>query len=426
MINAHRRFAFYFNRQQSLFTHDCFRLWGVVLVITALIGPGVLAKDQADIELDSYASKHYLIHSNLSKKEARVFGKHMDRIFNAYKKRFQNLGLSVKNNAAMPLFLLRTQEQYATFMSQYQINAVNTGGMFFVRHEIQGLATFTQGRPATETFDILQHEGFHQFAFKYLGANLPIWVNEGLAQYFEDGIFVKGDLKLDLANARRIASIKTAIAEGRDIDFEQMLSMTDEQWSNTLAASPEQANLLYDQAWSMVFFLATAERGRYVEPFKRYLQAMASGTDSMQAFYESFRLTRVEPFHKAWQQYAREAQPDTVNIVLERLNFLGHALRYMKERNMAMPLSTAHLRSQLQKLQYRTLRTTHGITTETSSQDESLYRYPSGRAKRFFKILPPAGDDLPPGITAPGLKPRPTVIWSRDFDGQLMQDVVFH
>jgi hypothetical protein len=310
-------------------------------------------------------------------------------------------------------------------MANYDINAANTGGMFFYRKEIQGLSTFTQGRPATETFAILQHEGFHQFAFRYMGINLPIWVNEGLAQYFEDGIFVKKKLQLDLANARRIESVKAAVREGRDIDFDRMLSMSDDKWSSTLAASPTEASLLYDQAWSMVFFLATARRGRYVKPFRRYLIAVANGTESMEAFHDAFKLEEVKPFQEAWRDYALEAEPDTVNIVMERLNFLGHALRFMSQRDMPMPRTTAELRNRLQKMRYRAIRTSHGLTTEISSMDESVYRYPVGSTQRYFRMLGPARRDLPSALAAPGLKPEPIVVWSRDGDGQLMQDIAF-
>ncbi len=400
-----------------------FRLWVLALVLGWALPAA--AQEQAILELDSYSSDHYVIHTNLTKKEARIFGKHMDRVFKAYQRKFSNLGLAARNNTAMPLYLLRTREQYIAFMANYGINATNTGGMFFYRKEIQGLSTFTQGRPATETFAILQHEGFHQFAFKYMGANLPIWVNEGLAQYFEDGIFVKKKLQLDLANARRIESVKAAVRNGRDIGFDRMLSMSDDKWSSTLAASPSEASLLYDQAWSMVFFLATARRGRYVKPFRQYLVAVANGTESMQAFHSAFKLKDVKPFQEAWRDFALEAEPDMVNIVMERLNFLGHALRFMSQRDMPMPRTTAELRNRLQKMRYRAIRTSHGLTTEISSMDESVYRYPVGREQRYFRMLKPARPDLPPSLAAPRLKPEPIVVWSRDGDGQLMQDIAF-
>lgn len=379
------------------------------------------------VALETYASEHYTIHTNLTRDEARMYGRHMDRLFKAYEQRFANLGLRARDTSAMPLYLFRGREQYVRFMNdQVMLNASNSGGMFFFRRDIQGLATFTQDRPLTETLAVLQHEGFHQFAFRYIGTGLPIWVNEGLAQYFEDGIFVKGRLVLDLANGERIESIKAALAENRTISFDVMLSMTDEQWSQTLQSDPRRAALLYDQAWSMVFFLATADRGRYVEPFRNYLKAVADGRDSAAAFREAYRLTETQSFERAWQRWAAQAEPDPVNITLARLNFLGHAVQFLHEHDMPMPKTVQELRNQLQKIRYRAIKVSHDITTEINSMDEAVYRYPiGGKSNRYFDVLAPTRADLPPCLAATGLNPQPMIVWSRDAEGKLIQDVVF-
>jgi hypothetical protein len=397
---------------------------GLAFACLAMAQPS--AGDDAVVDLKPYASTHYVIHTDLPKREARVFGKHMDRVFETYHQKFSNIGLAQRDNTPMPLYLLRTREQYVAFMAQYDINAANTGGMFFVQRQIHGLATFARDRPVTETFAILQHEGFHQFAFQYVGTELPIWVNEGLAQYFEDGIFVQDELQLNLANARRIEAVKAALQAGRTMSFDRMLSMTNTQWAATLESDPEMATLLYDQAWSMVFFLATADRGRYVRPFRQYLHDVANRRDSLEAFHNAYRMQDTEPFERAWRRWAAEAQPDTVNIVLERLNFLGHALQFLKEHDMPMPRTTSQLRSSLQQLQYRAIRTSHGLTTEISAMDEAMYRYPvDGPRPLMFQMLAPARDDLPPRLSAPGLDPTPMLIWSRDDHGKLIQDLVF-
>ena len=39
------------------------------------------------------------------------------------------------------------------------------------------------------TWHTVQHEGFHQFAHVVIRGDLPIWVNEGLAEYFGEAVF---------------------------------------------------------------------------------------------------------------------------------------------------------------------------------------------------------------------------------------------
>ena len=115
-----------------------------------------------------------------------------------------------------------------------------------------------------------------------------------------------------------------------------------------------------------------------------------------------------------------------MNIVLERLNFLGHALQFLKEHDMPMPRTTSQLRDVLQRLRYRAILTSHRLTTEISAMDDSLYVYPvAGPRPPMFKMLEPARDDLPPRLSAPGLDPTPMLTWSRDDQGKLIQDLVF-
>ena len=397
-------------------------LWLVVVLCAVCADTGVAEAER----LRAYPSKHYAIETALSRKETRPLARHMDRIFAAYHDKFQDIGLEAKRAKPMALYLFRTQKQYLRFLAKHEIDGTNTGGMFIYRRQLQGLATFTQGRSVTETFAVLQHEGFHQFAFHYIGPELPIWVNEGLAQYFEDGIFVRGKLQLDLANAERIASVKAALKERRAIDFERMLSITSEQWSEVLKTDPAEARLLYDQAWSMAFFLVTTEQGRRARPFHAYLKAVAKGRSSAAAFRTAFDIRDTASFERQWRKYARSAEPDAINVALWRLGFLGQALRVLTEQKMDRPRDIDDLRRTLRKVRFRAVRTSHGLTTEMSAMDDSFYEYPVGRRRtRKFQLLERSRNDLPPRITAPGLKPEPTLVWSRNAEGELVQDVEF-
>jgi len=395
---------------------------GVLVICAILIGaaPAQAAK------LKPYYAKHYAIQTALTRDETRVLAEHMDRVFEAYQRKFARMGLQAKKQKPMEMYLFRTRKQYVRFMAGHKVSAANTGGMFFYLPKIRGLATFTQDRSVTETCAVLQHEGFHQFAFNYIGPKLPIWVNEGLAQYFEDGILVRGRLHLDMANARRIESIKDALRNRRAIDFARMLSISESEWSEVLKASPDNARLLYDQAWSMVFFLATAENGRYVKPFREYLRTVADGSESAAAFRQAFGAPDMGVLERQWHQFALAAEPDAINIAITRLTFLGQALQVLFEKKMPMPEDLDELRKTLRRAQFRITRTSHGLTTEYLATDDSLYRYPMGRnGARKFQLLGRARDDLPPRITAQGMKPEPTLVWSRDAEGKLVQDVVF-
>ncbi len=412
--------------QRKMFSLPRRAVYGLTCSVAVLVC--LLAAGQADakikLELQKFRSKSYLIHTNLTRDEVRAFGKHMDTVFDQYEERFRDF--HARTSQQMPLYLLRTENEYQRFMATQDINATNTGGMFFFSPKSQGLATWAQGRSRSQTFQVLQHEGFHQFAFNHLGQDLPTWINEGLAQYFEDAIIVGDKMTIGLANARRVEQVKHALDSHNAIEFAHLVGFTADEWAGTLHGDPNRAALMYAQSWSIVFFLIHGENDRYQPAFARYLHKVSAGRDHQTAFYEAFGTDSLRPLAKHWDQFASQQQPDPINTAASRMEFLGEALRFMYQQGETAPKSIKKLRDSLQARHFVLTRKSHGITVEITADDPDLYRYQRRNGSTgLFKILEPSRDDLPPRITATGLHPEPTLVWSRDNEGALVQDIEY-
>ena len=402
-------------------------LWSAMaLLLSALAGT---AGAQTSNDLREFRSRHYVVNTTLSRDEARVFADHMDQIYAEYQRRFANSGMQPRNTDPMPLFLFRSQFEYQNFLSEYGISGANTGGMFFVQADVQGLATYTQGKSLSQVFAILQHEGFHQFAYRYFGPDLPIWVNEGLAQYFEDGVLVDSRLHLNSSNAARVASVKAALHGGYCIDFDRIVQINPNDWGRTLNSSPAQASLLYDQSWSMVHFLITADDGRLRKHFEQYLRLIGTGEAPMDAFAQAFGTRETGEFEKVWRTYAEKTQPDALSVTRTRMEFLGQGIKFLHENGAPMPRTIGQLRTTLQRINFRAISTQHGIERQISARDENVYRYPGSDSSsaRIFEIAAPADDSgLLPTLSAPGLSPQPSLVWSRNHAGELVMDIRYH
>jgi hypothetical protein len=376
-------------------------------------------------DLTVYTSPHYRIHANLTPGEVHDFATHMELIFTEYQKRFSSF--SSRHQAPLELFLFRKREQYMDFMKERGIDATNSGGMFVYSEEAKGLFTFVQGRGRALTYETLQHEGFHQFAFDYLGPGLPVWVNEGLAQYFQDGLLVQGTMTIGLVNGTRLAAVKASLKTTGAADFDRLIKMTDAQWTATLITKPQESSLLYDRAWSITYFLIHAEGGRFRPAFETYLTLLSQDRQPADAFAQAFGSPDTTSFYKRWAAYIQALEPDAINVAITRMEFLGQSLRWLHEQGEPMPHSMEELRTVLQHDGYVATRTTHGITFEFNARNNALYEFPLQRGGTGkFQVLAPDAHGLPPRVTAPGLKPRPTVFFSKDPDGQLVEDVEFN
>ena len=108
-------------------------------------------------------------------------------------------------------------------------------------------------------FARLYHEALHAYVENYLFPRsqyeVPIWLHEGLAQFFQSGRMEADTLRID-------APLPTALASAqRDLSSEspvQLLNVLYARRSDFLDS--EQGQYLYAHAWALVFYL-TIERG---------------------------------------------------------------------------------------------------------------------------------------------------------------------
>lgn len=405
------------------------RLLALLLIWLMLVPTHVAAQDgvirfEPTPTLTVYRSKHYRIYTNLSQRETVPYGRHMDALFEQYDKRFRSLG--DQRIQRMPLYLFETDQQYDRFLQEHDIDASHSGGMFFVTHKLQGLATWVDSRSQRKTFEVLQHEGFHQFAWHAIGPSLPVWLNEGLAQYFEHAVIdEEGRMTLGLTSRSRIERVKAAIQRNDTLPISQLMHVSSEQWASVLREKPDRANLLYAQSWSLAYFLIHGDHGEHQPKLLDYLKRLSRGERSDDAVFMAFGKNGIESLADDWRRFARNQQTDNVAEASERLIFLGTGLRLLAEQDEAMPDDLNALRQTLQRYGFRLRRSDMGVTRSLSAKDEKLYRYDRGNGERDFVLLNPDRPGLPPCITAPGLDPEPTLIWYRDDDGKLVQDITY-
>ncbi len=391
-----------------------------IIAILLCLLPAAGAQAEDPVAFQRYATEHYDLFTNLTKAEAQPIGRHMDAVFTEYARRFERAGLERIRHGRMPLYLLRTQDDYLRFLKSAGLDATNTSGLFFIQQRLQGLATWTQGRSLSETYGVLQHEGFHQFAHAHFRASLPIWVNEGLAEYFEDAILVSGSLKVGIVSGRRVTTLKNAIRAGKVVPMGEVLSIRDDQWLSSIRANPQTAALMYDQAWSIVHFLISLPRDRGGALFESYLRDLGKGVPHAQAWAAAYGAIDPERLEAAWRQHVLKLKADDLHTALANMEFLASAMRYLHERGKTPPPSLAELRRAMQGIGFSAVRRQHGYTVRTSAQDETVYQYaPQENVRRSFILLEPARADLLPRITAPGLSPEPTLTWLRDATGAL-------
>ncbi len=155
-------------------------------------------------------------------------------------------------------------------------------------------------------FQILYHEAFHAYLANYVfaaeEAEVPHWLNEGLAQVFETAILEAGDLRIDHADPERLAAVKAGLAKGELVALADLLTAGHRQFVVAHASEQQVSDRYYLASWALAFYL-TAERNKLSTPeLERYVAACKRSGDPVSAF-RAWVGQALEAFEKEFHQY---------------------------------------------------------------------------------------------------------------------------
>jgi hypothetical protein len=290
----------------------------------AWLAPGV-----ASAQMRTTETAHYIVHTDVDPELAQDLARRMDSMYDEYARRLVEFA-PPQDGKRFEVYIYRRRADYLNFTNN---RYPNTGGMFMSGRNTLAAVLEGQGRDALRR--TLQHEAFHQFAFTAIGPNLPIWVNEGLAQVFEEGIFNGQQFWLGQVPPRRLRQLEADMAARRLLDFPTLLAMSDDQWNEGLADKLKAATQ-YSQAWAMTHFLVFAPDAdgnpRYRSRLIDMLRAVhTNGAEGMPAFTGAFG-DNIAGFQRRFVEYANQLTATPQATYIEHQDVLADMLTELRSR----------------------------------------------------------------------------------------------
>lgn len=351
--------------------------WNLTHLVALLLAAGSLLATAAPADASPrrlIQSRHYRIYSDLDRSFTDELARRMDRMYEEYDRRLADFA----PQGEVPMLeahLFARRKDYQRFIND---EIARTAGIFIPMRNC--LAAVLEGVSRDEFYRTLQHEAFHQFAHNRIARNLPAWLNEGLAEIFEDGLWTGDGFHLGQVPVWRVDKLRRDMEHRRLIDFNTLMHWDHVKWNAQMTDS-RRASVQYNQAWAMVHFLvfSTDGDGRplYRARLIDMLHRLSDGKSGWDAFREAFS-DNVAGFQARFVTYARNLAPTDEAVYIDHQSVLAHMLRLLHDEGKSFR-TMAEFRAHVTHHRLQLYRDIDGDRFTTAADPSPYFRFLNGQ-----------------------------------------------
>lgn len=202
------------------------------------------------------------------------------------------------------VIVFRNEASFVPFKPLYQGRPANVAGFFQPGDDVNYIAiSLDPGEP--DPFST----AFHEYVHLHLKDNVPgvpLWLNEGLAEFYGSMQFSGSEALLGAPLAHYIQLLRT----------QEMLPLS--TLFSISSNSPhyneqEKSGIFYGQSWALVHYLMLGRGGGRQDQFKRFLQQVGRGDAPAKALEDSFGMT-VADAENELKAYVRRGEFSALRI----------------------------------------------------------------------------------------------------------------
>jgi hypothetical protein len=220
-------------------------------------------------DLRRFDTPYYVVHTDLPPEGAAEAVVRMSRLGDELRRRTRDLGFTGRIESRLPFYLYARHEEYVKASGAPPESAGTFDG-----DRLLAAATDSRG---SATWNVVQHEAFHQFAAATTGTELPAWLNEGLGEYFGEALFTGDGYVTGIVPKWRLDRVRRQLADKTFPPLAGLASLSQAQWNEKLSIGR------YDHAWSVVQFLLHSDDALAHESLADYVKLLASEKSAEQA-----------------------------------------------------------------------------------------------------------------------------------------------
>lgn len=282
--------------------------------VTVTRGKAVRVVSWSEIDWIRLRTRRFVILSRVIPEKARIYSEAFEKFARALTSTFK-FKPPMRNNWTTQIRIFRDRRRFNEFRRPGGGESASCGFFRVDRQSrVEEVVVLDIARDPGETFDTLLHEGTHLLLHlwgKAKSFTFPMWINEGMAEYFGGSSYRPG--------AR---SIKRVFTQGIQkpwhlLQMKQMLKKDEVEPLEDLVFldGVNFQSRHYAQVWSFIHFLAHYQDGRYAARLHRFCRdlrrTIREGDRYIKLIEKTFKI-KLPELEIQWREYVKDLKPATV------------------------------------------------------------------------------------------------------------------
>ena len=272
-----------------------FRFLG--LLLAAVLGTARPARAEHRENWIEIKSPHFTVYSNAGEHDGRRVAAEFEQIRAMFEQSFPKLRVDSGGKPTV-IYALKNEDSLKLLMPNYgqNKNAAKLAGFYHGTYDKNfAIVRIDVTGTGSNAYHVMYHEYAHGlFRLNYRG--LPLWLDEGLAEYWGGSDIENREGRVGMADVRQLRLLQQT-------PLLPLATLVSIDGTSPLYNTQDHSGIFYAESWALVHYLSMAPEVRDQNLLNKYLVALQESDDPIEAANKTFG--DLKKFEDKLASYAR-------------------------------------------------------------------------------------------------------------------------
>ncbi|MGC2282890.1 MAG: tetratricopeptide repeat protein [Candidatus Acidiferrales bacterium] len=223
-------------------------------------------------------SANFVVVSNAGEKQARKTAIRFEQIREVFRRSIAVA--SAHPSPVITILAVKDEDSMRALLPEYWAEGHSHPAGIFVENLNQYFALVQLDAPGSNPYNTIYHEYYHSLTLPYF-PNLPLWVAEGLAEFWGNTVVSDSGTQLGRPDPDLIDELKQSSLIPLDVLFK-----VDQR--SPYYNEDHKTSIFYAESWALIHYLMVGDQGTHRPMLQAYLEALAHGASQDGAAARAF------------------------------------------------------------------------------------------------------------------------------------------